>query len=322
MKIPASIRLLYEDQRALNELLKKEVDNKVKGIINERWHYESRVKQLISFAMKLETGRVSDPKALEDFFACTIVVQNASQINGAYQKIDEAFEIVYKRPESDSFTKKAASSFLFDDLRLYCRQKQNPALPPSNISEILFEIQIKTFLQHAWSIATHDLVYKADDANWSQERIAFQIKAMLEHAEVSIQQAADLANCEAIKKDNPEIQLVRKSIDIIKKNWDRENLPQDIRRLAENIINACKLTNTDLDVLDEMLLAKKEQRGGNHPLNTSPYATVLQYMIEDNEKVFLKAIAAPNKRIKVLIPSELNLPAALDREKSVNAVFL
>lgn len=322
MKIPASIRLIYEDQLALNEILKREVDNKVKGIINERWHYESRVKQLISFAMKLETGRVSDPRALEDFFACTVVVQNASQINVAYEKVSEAFEIVYKRPESDSFTRKAASSFLFDDLRLYCRQKQNPALPPSKISEILFEVQIKTFLQHAWSIATHDLVYKSDDANWSQERIAFQIKAMLEHAEVSIQQAADLANCEAIRKDNPEIQSIRKSIDIVKRNWEKENLPQDVRRLAQNIINACNLTNKNLDALDEMLLEKKRQRGGSHPLNTSPYATVLQYLIEEDEKAFLKAISAPNKRIKILIPSELNLPVELDKNKSVNAIFL
>lgn len=322
MKIPASIRRIYEDQHALNEILKNEVDNKIKGLIEPRWHYESRIKELISFAIKLESGRFSQPSALEDFFACTIVVQNASQISVAYERIDQAFTIHQKRPKSDEFTTKASNSFPFDDLRLYCKQKPNPSLPPNNLSEIVFEIQIKTFLQHAWSIATHDLVYKSDDANWSQERIAYQIKAMLEHAEVSIQQASELANCDALKKDNQEIKSIKKSIEIIKRNWSKDDLPSDIRRVAQNILTACQLINITLDDLDELLTAKKEQRGGSHPLNTSPYATVVQYIIESDEAIFLAAIQDPKKRGKILIPAELNLPSSLDKSRSINAIFL
>ncbi|MDU9414992.1 hypothetical protein [Pseudomonas sp. zfem005] len=322
MKIPASIRTIYEDQRDLNEKLKLEIDSKIKGLIEPRWHYESRVKELISFAIKLETGRVLKPHELEDFFACTIVVQNASQINVAYERISENFVICEKRPKSDDFTSKASNSFPFDDLRLYCKQKPNPILPPKELSEVIFEIQIKTFLQHAWSIATHDLVYKSDDANWSQERIAYQIKAMLEHAEVSIQQASDLANCEALKKDNREILSIKKSIDIIKKNWSKEDLPRDIRRVAQNILSACQLIDISLEVLDALLDEKKQQRGGTHPLNTSPYSTVVQYIIESNEAGFLAAIQSTKKRGKILIPSELILPTTLDRTRSVNAIFL
>ena len=61
-------------------------------------------------------------------------------------------------------------------------------------------MQVKTFLQHAWGIATHDLIYKTDDVSWSRQRIAYQIKAMLEHAEMSIQEAGRLAEAVALSK--------------------------------------------------------------------------------------------------------------------------
>ena len=72
MKISASIRNIHEDQKA--------VDGRMAGLKKIRWHYESRVKELTSFALKIETGRVQTPAALEDFFACTLVVANATEI--------------------------------------------------------------------------------------------------------------------------------------------------------------------------------------------------------------------------------------------------
>src|SRR6185295_542993 len=81
---------------------------------------------------------------------------------------------------------KGTHEFSFDDLRLYTKWKPDVTLPTPTFAGVVFELQIKTFLQHAWSIATHDLIYKTDSISWPKERVAFEIKAMLEHAENAI----------------------------------------------------------------------------------------------------------------------------------------
>jgi hypothetical protein len=66
MKVPASVRQLHEDQKSISDRLKATVDERIRGIKNARWHYESRVKELPSFALKIESGRFNDPRMLED----------------------------------------------------------------------------------------------------------------------------------------------------------------------------------------------------------------------------------------------------------------
>lgn len=107
MKIPASIRVLFEEQEGRINRLKTDVDRRIAGIQNPRWHYESRVKKLTSFALKLETGRIANPSALEDFFACTLVVANAAEIASAEKLIVDNFNLEYRRPNSNNETRKA-----------------------------------------------------------------------------------------------------------------------------------------------------------------------------------------------------------------------
>ena len=153
MKVPASVRRIYEDQLPLYSRLKKMVDGRVAGLKQPRWHYESRVKELDSFALKLESGRCDPPTELEDFFACTLVVANATEIASAEEKVVSTFQVRVRRPASDEQTHKSSECFPFDDLRLYVTVPDRPSAPPTDLSGRLFEIQIKTFLQHAWSIA-------------------------------------------------------------------------------------------------------------------------------------------------------------------------
>jgi ppGpp synthetase/RelA/SpoT-type nucleotidyltranferase len=170
MKIPASIRELHADQYEINMRLKVKVDDRIKGLKHESWHYESRVKKEQSFALKVETGRVANPAAMEDFFACTLVVRNGTEIDQAEKLIMENFVFCGRKLEVDNQTHKSPDAFPFDDLRLYVEWRDDPDLPPSGVVGIRFEVQIKTFLQHAWAIATHNLVYKSDTVSWSKQR--------------------------------------------------------------------------------------------------------------------------------------------------------
>jgi ppGpp synthetase/RelA/SpoT-type nucleotidyltranferase len=322
MKIPRSIREVYDSQEEKNSRLKTEVDRRILGVKDSRWHYESRVKQLVSFAIKLETGRVANPHALEDFFACTLVLANSSELRKAQRIVENEFDVIYRRPRVSNFTHKKPDAFPFDDLRLYCRLKNNPSLPSSDLHTLIFEVQVKTFLQHAWSIATHDLIYKSDDSNWSQERIAYQVKAMLEHAEVSIQQAGALASCEAIAKEDKETKATRQMIKMLRRHWPADQLPTDLKRLAQNILTITKRLNLKLGEFQDILESQRQLRGGIHPLNLSPYSTVVEYLFSSNNIAFLNYLMGPEEDTKALIPGEISLPGTINRNLLNNAILL
>jgi ppGpp synthetase/RelA/SpoT-type nucleotidyltranferase len=311
MKVPSSIRRLYEDQQESRERLKELVDNLLKPRLQERWHYESRVKTIESFTLKVESGRVADLSNLEDFFAATIVVRNGLEVAEAEKIATDLFTLHERRPQNDAETHKAPEQFPFDDLRLYVRWKDDPAQRPTGLGDVLFELQIKTFLQHAWSIATHDLIYKSDDANWGKMRIAFQIKAMLEHAEISIQEAARLSACDALEKSDARTKSIKTFITLMTELWAKEDLPANIRGLAENVRGLAQLIG--LNATDLGVLLNEELQLGRGPLtrNLSPYGVVLQTLFLQRKDLLCAAL---NKKQKthILIPQELNIPADVD----------
>ena len=82
MKIPSAARHAYDIQAESNAELQQRVRDLVDDLREPTWHYEYRIKEVESFALKLESGRVPDPYSLEDFFGCTLVVRNALEVPG------------------------------------------------------------------------------------------------------------------------------------------------------------------------------------------------------------------------------------------------
>jgi len=328
MKIPASVRRLFEDQHDRNFRLKVKVDERIKGIKDERWHYESRVKTLQSFALKVESGRFPNPGALEDFFAGTLVVANASELDRAEALVLSKFTLIERRPPKAGATHKRPDSFPFDDLRLYIRLSTDPSLPKIDLMDVTFELQIKTFLQHAWSIATHDLIYKSDEVNWGTERIAFQTKAMLEHAEVSIHEAQRLSSCTLLAIQDRPTEQIKAAIVLLKEHWAADDLPDNVRQLSLNLINLLSALNIDLARLSEVLNNEKTAHSGEHPSNLSPFATIIQYLFR-LEKGKMEALLkkpynkySSPKPIRLLIPTEVEIPEDIDRTLLCNAIFI
>lgn len=322
MKVPASLRRLYEDQKTTNERLKEIVDTRMHQLREPRWHYESRVKELVSYALKVESGRVASPEALEDYFACTMVVATSADITRAEERIRHIFSVKERRPPEAGYTRKASDRFVFDDLRLYAALRDDPFEVQEDLIGIVFEVQIKTFLQHAWSIATHDLVYKTDDASWSKERIAYQIKAMLEHAEVSIEEADRLSASRGLAKRERRTEVVKKGIELVKEQWDADELPRDLRRMASNIVGILKALGMTVGQLGKVLDDGRAARGGHHPANLSPYGTVVQYLLSAERNRMVSLLKRPRLRTKVLIPKEIELPEDVDVGEMRNAVFV
>lgn len=310
MKVVHSIQRLYDSKLLYYKILKSRIDEIIKFNKPDAWHYISRIKAPESFALKIETGRFTKEEIFEDYFACTLVVQNINEIISAIDFIKEHFVFLLQRPHSLNITYKESHSFPFDDLRLYCSYRD---LGVDAISEevlsLKFEVQIKTFLQHAWAIATHDLIYKSELIHWGKERIAYQVKASLEQAEVSISGVNNLCQVTELSKENKITKKVNSVIVVLNRNWNNEDLPVDKRRLAQNIIQLFENLNIPISNLNSLLVNETNIGRGILTKNLSPYLVVVQSLFYQNPTdvlCFLKSRETTKTRL--LLTQELELP--------------
>ncbi|EML5377196.1 hypothetical protein RVW18_000310 [Enterobacter bugandensis] len=300
MKIPLSIKELYASKVQLFEALKESVDTWVEGEKESKWHYESRVKELESFALKFETGRFDSASIFDDFFGGMIVVPTHSEITKVENMLREKFTLVSKKPSDKSFATYSPEHFVFDDLRLYLRFDKEKFLSPKVeiLDQLVFEVQIKTFLQHAWALSTHDLVYKSENISWSKHRVAYQVKAMLENIELSISSAETLSCNEIINKEDKRFKKLGRIVTLVDSKWDKESLPRDKKRLAENIFSCVDKLGITVPDLASLI----DESGCNTLKSISPYQSILMALVNSKIDLFLK----DNPRnLKLLISEEL-----------------
>ena len=309
MKIAKGIRDTYNAVYGDYERLSEEVCAKLEPEISAKgWFFVSRLKEQESFALKIETGRVDNPRRMEDFFACTIVVPTVSQVGEAEALLEAMYTVEARRPAQDETTHKKASDFVFDDLRLYLKRGPSETGRNDDLEGLVFEVQIKTILQHAWGIASHDLIYKTDNVSWPKERIAFHVKAMLEHAEIAIAEAERLADSPAISKKDRDTASTLEIIHVLREFWTVDRLPRDIKRLAESIRGVLKACDMQPNRLLDVLNAEKA-RIGVLPTNLSPYAFLVQALANSNDVDFQARIAgAKNRRTKIFVHEDMDLP--------------
>lgn len=312
MKIPASVRRDWEDQSELNALVQEKADPLLGGALEKRWHYESRLKELESFAQKVETGRI-EPGALEDFFACTIVVPTLDQLADAEQRVRDLLRFGSRRPRRDGHVPFKPEALAFDHVRLYMRLRQPDGLPGGPLYDVVFEVQIKTFFQHAWSIATHDLTYKSDKPHWGLERLGALSKAAIESTEISLSQAERLAESGVmhLARSDSRTSSLRSVIDTLLNEFERGALPTALKRVGDSVLETFEACDLDPKTLGVVLATGRSARNGSHPTNLSPYYTVLQYIIEQHWSSLENALRKSRGRDFAFIP-ELTLPAGVD----------
>lgn len=311
MKVPFSVRSLFERQQQPYQMLEGHVNRHMEPIREHGWHYVGRLKSLESFAQKLETGRFTPIECFNDVFACTLVVERADRIKDAETKIREKFFVRERKPDTPDTTPHRPSCFDFDYVRLYASLQRIDSLPATGLEELVFEIQIKTFLQHAWSIATHDLIYKSDALGWESARVAYQVKAMLEHAEASISavKAISLANQPARSDDNTREQ--QEVLAWLQQTWPADALPRDTVRLADCVGNLMKTLGIKLNQLRLWVDEASQAGKGIHTLNLSPFGVIVSTVLSHADGLgALKSLAGRNRRVgkQILVPAELEFP--------------
>lgn len=319
--IPPSVQLAYKQQTPVADLLLTELD-RLFGPRDQKWFYTARRKSLESYAQKLESGRCRDLFGTDDFVGAMLVVPMLEDLPAARKFVEKFFIVEEQRPGSLEETKKHASDFRFDDLRLFGHLRVEDGLPPRPIDSFRFEIQIKTFLQHAWAIATHDLVYKHDRASWRRSRVAYQVKALLEHADLSVASISQLESAASLPDAGQPETDIQNIIDLVGEEWSPDVLPRDRRRLAENLDRLLKSIGVGgLTEFKELLNCGKDDGGGAHPVGMSPYQCVIEYASRQQPEGLKKALRRKSERAQVIfVTDDVLRRIGVTRAEAINAL--
>ncbi|MCJ2164642.1 MULTISPECIES: RelA/SpoT domain-containing protein [unclassified Pseudodesulfovibrio] len=303
MKVSKSIRDLHSELKDYALPLGKEVSGILKDYAEQnKWSFSERVKEEISFAQKIEMGMYSSIEEIDDFYGCEIVVLNLKDIDTAKKFIYNSFNVINERPKKLV----SADSFFFDGIRLYARLKERVA-GPKPYSWMTFEVQIKTLLEKAWGEATHDFTYKCKEVKWGKERLVYQLKAILNHADImfsEIETVSDicLPTASSITHDN-----VNNVTKWILDNWNESACPDNMKRLSETIVNLCKTYNLDFDSLKKIVAKHREINGIQEDL--SIYSSILQAVFNSDHKGFWAKAGKKHHYhdLKLVIPPEVEL---------------
>lgn len=161
----------YVDWFEENYPLYQALENKAKHTVEELLESKnitsqtitSRTKSVSSFRTKLENGIKYNPKEMQDLVAIRIIANVKSEVEKIGQIIKENFN-VNEALSIDKFSELLNTKEIgYQSKHLVVKfPKERTNLPEyRKFSDIQFEIQIRTILQHAWAEIEHDRSYKS-----------------------------------------------------------------------------------------------------------------------------------------------------------------
>lgn len=290
MIYPSILNRKYQEYYPfVEEVAKKVKETLLNFCENKGYAFTSRIKTVESLAEKIEAGRFKQWTDLNDLFACTIIIPTLSHEDEVLEFCKNTFDITgtVKRGQN----KKAPDTFKFDSTRIYAKLKQNTNIITENILSIysiVFEIQIKSAFEHAWSVSTHDLVYKSSEIDWRRLRLAAQIKATVEQLDTLIL-AFEQTSLIIKNNDFSEIKIKNKLSNKINKLFETKKLPdelqpKDMSRLCDNLyrlLDTRKDKNTnELKIMEQIVQEIQSTPNVRIPRSLSLFQYFLAILIE------------------------------------------
>lgn len=282
MKVSRTIEDRYLTQLNCANTIKEKLSDVIYAWCKQRgWHFEDRIKQLESYAQKIEQSRI---KVVDDVYATTIIVKNKNEIIDCCNQLEVStnplgIRFIRRQPSSFTETTNEPDRFNFDSVRMYFNPPLADIGNPPYVDEI-FEIQVKTLLEHAWDKATHATFYKStEELSWAKSRLISQIKALLETAELALIETDLLSKSNTLQKKNRRIDNINAISAIYKELWAQDALPKDIKRLSENTFSFLDYIGQNTTWLESLLKEEKDAGRGPNLENLSPYWVAVQASI-------------------------------------------
>lgn len=116
---------------------------------------EHRIKSEPSFIRKMERKgqKYKDISEVTDILGLRVVTFFTDDVDKVSAIVKDAFHVDWKN-SVDKRKQHQLTSFGYNSLHYICRMKEG------EFSDIWFEVQMRTVLQHAWSAIEHDIGYK------------------------------------------------------------------------------------------------------------------------------------------------------------------
>ena len=148
-------------------------------------------------------------------------------------------------------------------------------------------------------------------------RIAYQVKAMLENAELSISEAKQLTACALLARADPHTETLADTIGNLKRRWTEPGtLPRNIQGLARNLIDLSRTLRIQLPEVWAILDRATTAGRGASLLNLSPYAAVLDALVTERKDALFGPLDHPNNTRCLFVPAEIELPLLPSRAQT------
>lgn len=223
----------------------------------------SRVKTQKSTLDKIKRKNYSDAKQqLTDLSGIRIIVFFESDIPKVTQLIREAFKVDESNSSNKDSTLKSNQTG-YRSVHYVCELGDNRSSLPENqgLSELKFELQIRTVLQHAWAELAHDRNYKFTGKLPAEaERKLFLYAGMLELADRGLDELSNeldsyVKSVEA-EVSSGELDLIIDSINLVSfmEEWAQQyNFPLESMTSKSHFTDLIEELNSfDVRTLDEL----------------------------------------------------------------------
>ncbi|MFA9479756.1 hypothetical protein ACERK3_15825 [Phycisphaerales bacterium AB-hyl4] len=185
--MPPAIARRYREVLPLVENVGKRVQSILTVYCDQKGYpYVGRIKRVESLAEKIESGWYARWSELDDLYACTVVIPLLDDEPEVVKFLQDKFVVQFLRLRGS--TAKSPDVFRFDATRFVGRLRPPPGVAAEEpLYQLPFEVQVRSAFEHAWTAATHALVYKSGQIDWRRKRLAAQLKAAVEQLDALVQ---------------------------------------------------------------------------------------------------------------------------------------
>ena len=290
----------YYERREQYLQLERIVCEKMHSIIDTNGFFvmdmAHRVKEVESLKDKVvrKNGKYQSLDDITDLFGIRIICYFQDTVDEIAKAIEEAF-VIDKANSIDKMAQMQATQFGYLSLHYVCSLKKTMEYADA-LSDIRFEVQIRTVLQHAWAEIEHDLGYKSEFGVPRAIRREFSRVAGL--LEIADGQFVDLR-----RKTKQYVVDIKERIVV----GDVDDLPIDQVTLNEYVVNNLRFVNV-------VNAVKKDLGVEVAQANLTRYLELLDYLgvttlgelaltFRHNQKLIISMIRSRVNKLKLDIVS-------------------